>query len=221
MKRILCLSSFLIIMFAITVQAQVKVACVGNSITENHGIAQGKKYPDVLQSLLGDGVTVRNYGLGGRTLLKKGDRPYWKEEKYTEVLAWQPDLVIIKLGTNDSKPQNWQYSNEFVSDYVALIQSFKQLPSKPIVYICLPVPVFEDKWGITEAVVKNEVIPMVKQVAKKAHVKTIDLNTALSGQPQLFYDGIHPNAEGCSVMANAIYAKVVKKINKRQPYVAK
>ena len=33
------------------------------------------------------------------------------------------------LGTNDSKPQNWQYRLEFMSDLKALINKFKYLPS--------------------------------------------------------------------------------------------
>jgi acyl-CoA thioesterase I len=219
MNKLFLSLSLLLMAAAVALQAQVKVACVGNSITENRGIGQGQKYPDVLQNLLGDGFAVRNYGLGGRTLLKHGDKPYWNEAKYAEVLAWQPDVIIIKLGTNDSKPQNWQYKNEFVADYISLVESFKKLSSNPVVYVCLPVPVFEDKWGITESVVRNEVIPMVKQVAKNTHVKTIDLHTALSGQPQLFYDGIHPNADGCKIMATAIDAKIHKKLKRRKPFV--
>ncbi|NJM24424.1 MAG: hypothetical protein HC859_01760 [Bacteroidia bacterium] len=54
--------------------AAVKVACVGNSITEGSNIEVGKRYPEQLQGLLGSGYEVRNYGLSGRTLLKKGDR---------------------------------------------------------------------------------------------------------------------------------------------------
>lgn len=195
-------------------QSQVKVACVGNSITENRGIAVGEKYPDVLQTLLGNGCEVRNYGLGGRTLLKKGDHPYWNEGKYSDVLEWQPDVVIIKLGTNDSKPQNWKYKDEFAGDYAAFIQSFRQLPSKPLVYVCFPVPVMEDKWGITDSIVKNEVTPIVRAVAKKAHVKTIDLYAPFVGRGGLFYDGIHPNADGCRLMGETIHGVIGKKVSK-------
>ena len=50
--------------------SQIKIACVGNSITENWALDQNDKYPSILQRLLGDGYTVRNYGIGGRTMLK-------------------------------------------------------------------------------------------------------------------------------------------------------
>ena len=206
--------ALLAVSLSLTGQNKVKVACVGNSITENRGIAEGKKYPDVLQSLLGNSFEVRNCGVSGRTLLKNGDHPYWNESKYGEVLSWLPDIVIIKLGTNDSKPKNWKYKNEFVSDYIDFIQSFKNLPSKPVIYVCLPVPVIIDKWGITENVVKNEVHPLVRKVARKTHLKLIDLYTPMVGKDSLFYDGVHPNAYGTKLMAETIYGVISKKAQK-------
>ncbi len=184
-------------------EQKVKVACVGNSITEGAGLT--KTYPDVLQELLGDSYEVRNYGIGGRTLLRKGDYPYWNETKYKEVLTWAPNIVIIKLGTNDTKPQNWQFKDEFIEDYVDLINSFKNLPSKPTVLICNPIPVFEDKWGINQAVMDNEVIPAMKEIAEKAEVQIIDVYQPFLGKADLTYDAIHPNDEGAGFLATEIY----------------
>ncbi|KAA3439458.1 GDSL-type esterase/lipase family protein [Rufibacter hautae] len=193
----------LLVCFGATAQNKIKVACVGNSITEGHGLKQ--PYPVVLQQLLGDAYEVRNYGLGGRTLLKKGDFPFWNESKYQEALAWNPDIVIIKLGTNDSKPQNWKFKDEFVPDYIQFVTSFKKLASKPKVYVCNPLPVFETKWGINEPVVKNEILPAVKKVAKKTKAKTIDLYTPFLGKPELTYDGIHPNDAGAALLAQEVF----------------
>lgn len=97
--------------WAINIKAQIKVACVGNSITENIALSNKHKYPSILQDLLGNGYIVRNYGIGARTMLKKGDYPYWNEERYKEVLAWNPDIVIVKMGTNDAKAKNWVYKD--------------------------------------------------------------------------------------------------------------
>jgi lysophospholipase L1-like esterase len=195
----------LVLLFAVRGQAQgtIKVACIGNSITEGAGLET--PYPEALQALLGDGYEVRNYGIGGRTLLKKGDFPYWNERKYQEALDWEADIVIIKLGTNDTKPQNWKFKDEFVSDYVELVKSFKKSPSKPQVYVCYPVPVFEDKGGINETAVKNEVLPAVKKVAKKTKVRTIDLYAPFLGKSDLTYDGIHPNDAGAALLAQLVY----------------
>lgn len=186
-----------------TNEAKIKIACVGNSITEGAGLA--KTYPDVLQELLGQSYEVRNYGIGGRTLLRKGDLPYWNETKYKEVLTWAPGIVIIKLGTNDTKPQNWQFKDEFVDDYIDLIHSFKSLPSSPKVLICNPIPVFEDKWGINKATMDNEVIPAIKKIAEAAEVQIIDVYQPFQGKANLTYDAIHPNDEGAGFLATEIY----------------
>lgn len=187
-------------------QSKVKVACVGNSITEGAGLKQ--TYPEVLEELLGDQFEVKNYGVSGRTLLKKGDFPYWNEDKYNKVLAWNPDIVVIKLGTNDTKPQNWQYKEDFVKDYVALVESFQNLPSKPQVYLAYPVPVFEDKWGINEKAVTNEILPAVRKIARKTKVKTIDLYTPFLGKAELTHDGIHPNDAGAALIAQEVYKAI-------------
>lgn len=100
MYRVLIIS--VVIGWAINIKAQIKVACVGNSITENIALSNEQKYPSILQDLLGNGYIVRNYGIGARTVLKKGDYPYWNEERYKEVLAWNPDIVIVKMGDRKS-----------------------------------------------------------------------------------------------------------------------
>lgn len=191
-------------------QTKTKVACVGNSITEGAGIEAGKNYPEQLQTLLGDTYEVKNYGIGGRTLLKKGDYPYWKEAKYQEILLWQPDVVVIKLGTNDSKPQNWQHKADFEKDYVKFIKSFKKLPNRPKVYICKPMPAYRENFNIRPAVISDEMLPLIEKIAKKTKVPVIDLYTPMLGQEATAPDGIHPNAEGDAILAQEVF-KAIKK----------
>ncbi|CAM3723993.1 GDSL-type esterase/lipase family protein [Pontibacter korlensis] len=205
-----------ILLLAVGAQAQstIKVACIGNSITE--GVGLETTYPEALQELLGDGYEVRNFGASARTLLKKGGYSYWDDHKYQDALSWNPDMVIIKLGTNDTKPQHWQFKEEFIPNYIELVASFKDLPSKPKVYLCYPLPVFEDKWGINEETMKNEILPAVKKVAKKTKVKTIDLYTAFLGKADLTYDAIHPNEAGAALIANEVYKALPVSNNKKK-----
>jgi len=81
----------------------IRIACVGDSITYGAGIKGRvtKSYPAQLQELLGATYNVGNFGVSGRTLLKKGDKPYWENKAYKNALDFKPDIVIIKLGTND------------------------------------------------------------------------------------------------------------------------
>lgn len=203
-------SLVLLFIFPLTgfTQPKIKVACVGNSITEGARIEPGKTYPEQLQILLGDTYEVKNYGISGRTLLKKGDYPYWNEAKYQDVLQWQPNVVVIKLGTNDSKPQNWQHKANFKKDYVKFIKSFKKLPSHPKVYICKPMPAYRENFRISPTVIKDEMLPLIEAIAKKTKVTVIDLYTPMLGKDALAPDGIHPTAEGDAILADEVYKAI-------------
>jgi lysophospholipase L1-like esterase len=159
--------------------------------------------------MLGDAYQVKNFGVSGRTLLKKGDFPYWNEPEYEEVKAFRPDVVVIKLGTNDSKPQNWQYKADFVQDYLDLIREFRMhMPKDGKVYIVLPVPVTRVNFGITPDVMNNEQRLMLFEIIQKSGAEVIDLYTPLMDKPELLPDGVHPNAEGLTIMAGVISRRI-------------
>lgn len=191
----------------------IKVACIGNSITYGAGVGNIplNSYPAQLQRLLGVQWEVRNFGVSGRTMLRKGDYPYWKEEAFVQAKDYQPDIVIIKLGTNDSKPHNWVYGNEFYADYKLMIKEFKGLSSKPQILICKPVPAYAVQWGINDSVIVNGVIPVVNRLAVEEKLQIVDLYKALSGKSQMFPDKIHPNSEGACLIAKSIYTALTGK----------
>ena len=206
------LTSFLALLLAFTAPAQnaparIKVACVGDSITYGHGIKDRARdtYPAQLQQLLGDRHDVQNFGVSGRTLLQRGDFPYRKEKAFGDAKAFAPNIVIIKLGTNDTKPQNWKFKDDFPADAKALIQEFQNLPGKPKVYVCRPVPVYPPgAFNIRADVLDNELLPALDQAAKETGAQVIDLHTALSDRPDLFPDKVHPNEAGAKLMAQTI-----------------
>lgn len=82
--------------------APVRVACVGDSITAGVGASKGNAYPDQLGRMLGGKWAVMNFGVSGATLLNHGDKPYQKQAAFKKALDSQPNVVIIKLGTNDT-----------------------------------------------------------------------------------------------------------------------
>lgn len=184
----------------------IRVACIGDSITFGAGVENREVncYPAVLERLLGPKVKVMNFGVSGATLLSKGDHPYQKLPQYEEALGYKPDVVIIKLGTNDSKPQNWAHAKEFTSDLEAMLDRFSHLPVRPKIWLCLPVPAYQVQWGINDDVIVNGVIPAIKKVAQSRHIPVIDLYDALSNRPDLFPDKIHPNAKGAALIAKTI-----------------
>jgi acyl-CoA thioesterase I len=192
----------------------IKVACVGDSITYGAGVEQRDRnnYPAVLGRMLGDKWEVRNFGVSGATMVRDGDRPYHKEKAYAAAIEYKPDVLIVKLGTNDSKPQNWKHADKYPADYKQLIEDFRKANEKVRVYVCLPVPVFGNgAFGITEKVVKEEVIPRAREVAKEANADVIDLYAALEGKAELVPDKVHPNAKGAAVMAGTVYQALTGK----------
>jgi lysophospholipase L1-like esterase len=189
----------------------VKVACVGDSITQGFRTSAGKSYPKQLQDLLGTQWQVQNFGVGGRTLLKKGDHPYWIENAFKNAEAFNPDVVIIMLGTNDTKPQNWAHKDEFVADYKELVETFKNLASKPRVYICRPPPVpKQGNYGIGETNLDLE-MPWIDQLATDENVGLIDMHASLVGHPELQPDRVHPNDQGAKILAETAAAALTGK----------
>jgi lysophospholipase L1-like esterase len=184
--------------------APVRVACVGASITLGVGAEKGKSYPSQLQAILGDKWQVRNFGVSGRTLMKKGDHPYWIEKAFQAAQDFKPDVVVILLGSNDTKPKNWVHHEEFEADCKEMVETFKNLESKPRVFICrLPPATAPGNYGINEANLDIE-NQMFDEVAHAENVGIIDIHAALADKPELLPDHVHPNTAGAGVMARTV-----------------
>jgi len=196
-------------------EGRIKVACVGDSITFGAGVEQRETnaYPIVLQKLFGEKYEVKNYGISGATMLRKGDHPYHKQKAYQDALAFKPDIVVIKLGTNDSKPQNWdKHKADYAADYQAMIDAFKQANPQAKVYCALPVPVVDKgNFGIRNEIVKPEIIPLIKQVAEQTGSRVIDLYAPFEGRETLIPDKVHPNAEGAALIAKTVHEAIAAK----------
>ncbi len=191
---------------------QVRVACVGDSITYGAGVQdrETNNYPSQLAGLLGDTFEVRNFGRNGATLSTTGDLPYKDTEEFQAATDFLPDVIILKLGTNDTKPQNWKGTEAFEADLRAMLAHFTRLKNRPRpkVWVCLPVPVYEDKWGINAATLDGEILPAIMNVCNRQKVPIIDLHDALTGHPEYFDDGVHPNARGAALMAQTVYQAI-------------
>ena len=198
---VVILMASLIVLFFETQQASastVRVACVGDSITKD------TTYTEVLSGMLGANYTVQNFGVGRTTVSLQFNKPYMNQPAFQEAQKFNPDIVVIMLGTNDAYLSEEQRSN-FTNDYQALISSFQSLPSNPQIYIAVPPPVFNNTMGLPSAVLDNEVIPLVNQTATNLNLPTIDVHTPLLGTPQDFKDGVHPNMWGSEVIASEVY----------------
>lgn len=201
---------FITVQYVAAQKKVIKIACIGNSITYGVGTRNPAKdsYPAVLGQMLGDGYEVRNFGVSARTMLMKGDNPYMKEERYRQALDYNPDIVTIKLGTNDTKPQNWRYKSDFKKDMETMIRTLRALPSKPEIYLCYPIPAYAVQWGINDSIIVHGVMPVINRLAAKYGLKVIDLHTPLTGMKECFADNVHPNEKAAVRIAQAIYRQL-------------
>ena len=206
----------------------IRIACVGDSITWGYTITHHRlalAWPGVLQKLVGKKYKSANFGHSGATLLKKGNLPYWTTPEFKEATRFDPNIVIIMLGTNDTKPQNWKkYGSQFTANAVALIRHFRHLRAHPKIYICTPPPVVRDNklgignpWGINEKTLVAGVIPAIKRAERATHVMVIHVHRLMLKRithPLYTYfahDGVHPDPAGQAVMGKIIYQAVFRR----------
>ena len=189
---------------------QLRVACVGDSITYGFFV-RGQlwnSYPSVLQKLLGKGYCVGNFGFSNRTASEDGDYPYTREKLYKKSLDFRPDIVLIMLGSNDSKPNNWN-ADGYARSLARLSRSYMALGSRPRVLLMTPPSVFHFRkkvlWTIQGDVLENEVVPICRRVAEELGLACVDVHGAFLGKKELFVDGCHPNVPGARLLAETVY----------------
>lgn len=210
MKRILLAVLGLLMAMPQFAQEKIKVACIGNSITYGTGVAdrEADAYPVKLQAMLGDKYEVGNFGKPGATLLNKGHRPYTRQQEYKDALAFAGDIVVIHLGINDTDPRNWpNYRDEFIGDYRALMQSFREVNPK-CRFILARLSPLSDRHKRFESGTRDwhaEIQSAIECVARAEGVQLIDFHTPLYSYPYLLEDAIHPNAEGAAILAKTVY----------------
>lgn len=194
----------------------IRIACVGDSITFGDGAQNPKteSYPAQLSALLSEEFKVKNFGIPGATALRRADRPYLKNLTFHFARYFQPNLIILNLGINDIKPRNWIHKQNFVADYTTLITAFQKLSSRPQIFICYPTPVFFNSFGVDPAIVPTELIPLIDTVIQNNNAILLDLNTPLKVKNELFADGVHPNAQGYTLIAQTVFKGL-------RPYLSK
>jgi len=188
--------------------AKIKIACIGASITYGARLNNPAKesYPAQLQTMLGDRYEVHNYGVSGCTMLRKGNLPYWNTPAYQAALAYNPDMVTIDLGGNDSKLINRIYLDDYKKDCRDMVQSFAALPAHPRIILLLPVVSFvTDTTGVWDPVIVNQIIPLTREVAYEDKRELFNTHPLLIDKPRLMPDKIHPELAGTTIIAKNLY----------------
>lgn len=188
----------------------LKVACVGNSITYGYGLPDREReaYPVRLQQMLGEEYSVRNFGKSGATLLYRGHRPYVRQEEFRQAMEFAADIVVIHLGINDTDPRDWpHFRDDFVKDYMALIDSFRTVNPRCRVLVArmTPIPDRHRRFETSTRDWHDDIQQAIAQVARNTGARLIDFYEPLHDKHNLFPDALHPNAEGTEIMAKVVY----------------
>ncbi|MBN2655593.1 MAG: hypothetical protein JXR86_00930 [Spirochaetales bacterium] len=188
----------------------VRVAAVGDSITWGYGVVNRNRnsWPAVVESLSRGVFETGNFGRNGATLTSEGDRPYIDTPQYSRALDFDASIVVIALGTNDTKIGNRIFLDRFKEDYKALIRSFLSGDKKREVYLCLPPPLFENSWGMEGDLLEKCLIPLIGEIAAEEDCGIIDLYHPLLDREELFIDGVHPDFNGAGIIGDLIFKQI-------------
>lgn len=185
------------------VKQPVSIVCVGNSITEGIGASSSDyAWPAQMGRLLGGKYAVLNRGVSGTTMGRKTNFPYWSTERFRQAKEADPQILFIALGTNDADPNRWkQWGGEFKSDYLAMVEEFRQNGRNPIIYCVLPPCHFPTASSQLNNILENQLIPQVRQVAREVGAYVVDFHSPTQDMNALFPDNTHPNDVGAAALA--------------------
>lgn len=189
-----------------------RIACVGDSITWGFTIVNRRKYsyPALLQQRLGDEYEVRNFGYNDAAARFDADTPYVKKNVYQDSLEWNPDVVLLMLGSNDTKRRNWD-PEIFRRDYTRIVKSYLKLPSKPRVILIAPIQIFQPMHipvlGLYSETMENGVRPAIREIASETGLELVDLANLFTDSKYMM-DGVHPQREGAKMLEEAIFKGV-------------
>ena len=127
-------------------------------------------------------------------------------------------MVTIMLGTNDSKDRYWGSGDEaygadaFAEQLTALINTYKALPSNPVVFIATSPTVYGELVDSINDPGVTEIVEIQKEVAAAEGCEIIDINAYTKNHQDWFGDGVHPNDNGYAQIATQ-FANAIAEVN--------
>lgn len=171
---------------------KTKVLWIGDSITQGYGaFITGQTYVNVANRLLG--YEILNQGIGGY---------YYDEHILTPISDFQPDKIIIAMGTN-------QFLGKEKSETIPAF--YRKLAA---VYPDVPVLTITPLWRhdyIEQRAAFDECVSIIqKSAAPYPNITVIDGFQLVPGCAEYYIDGLHPNALGMTLYGQNLAAKIQK-----------
>ncbi len=209
------------------------IVCFGDSTTAPRDVA-GRDltvYADILRAELPKkGITgsVLNKGVGGNTT--KDALARFK----TDVLDYNPDLVIMQFGCNDSAMDVWKDPPvteprvslaEYISNLQTMIHALKDRGCRVILMTPEPrrwttkmvslygKPPYNPNDPMGFNLLFTDYAQAVRDIAKKENMALVDIYNIFTACGEkidtFFLDGVHPNDEGHRLVVDALLKKLV------------
>lgn len=167
-----------------TLAAKLRVTATGDSITNGYGTFR-----------LQNAFDRRGADVDTMTLAKGGfnSTSYMNSSLFDFVFATDPDVIVIKLGTNDAFANNFDV---FTSNLPKIYDSFQTFINSrgnhPIVIPMTIIPVLNDE--AINLAIDESFNPFIRQESKSRGWQVLDINSRIQKVPdwrQFYNDGIH------------------------------
>jgi hypothetical protein len=116
--------------------------------------------------------------------------PYWTTNEFAAATNRMAplDAVVIMLGTNDAKANNWLYlgnETQYGLDAEKMVRTFMSLPQKPRVFLSTPPPLYHPTYTMNQTVVGVVMPAILEHIAVRTGCEFIDMIAPLGGWPTL------------------------------------
>mmetsp|Transcript_123547 Transcript_123547/g.214281 ORF Transcript_123547/g.214281 Transcript_123547/m.214281 type:complete len:372 (-) Transcript_123547:307-1422(-) len=186
----------------------LRIACVGDSLTFHH--RHGSAYPVHLQQYMSElhpNASVFGFGKASSTAMVNTDRPYTKTSAWPLVLEWEPHIVVMLFGINDSKKRNWVRAGgaqQFYQELLGLVNTFRNLRTAPDVIIGEPYRGYKEYAEVQWPLVTGTINSIIRRVACEERLPLFSLVTPFFKGRFTLTNGVHPTERGRQVMAQIV-----------------
>jgi lysophospholipase L1-like esterase len=192
---------------SVTSTGESRVVFMGNSITEGWI----RIHPEFFA-----GKSYINRGISGQTT------PQMLVRFRADVIKLKPKVVLILAGTNDIAGNTGPSTLEMIEDNIISMTQLAKANGIKVI-LCSVLPVFDYPWkpGLEPAEKIVKLNKMIKEYAAKSGSFYLDYYSSLVDErkgmkDEYSKDGVHPNAEGYSVMEPLAEKAIARVLNSKK-----
>ena len=204
--RVFILFSYILISTAalfpedLTFSKSLKIACVGDSLTHGYGLFNRKKdsYPSQIESLLPPDWEVRNFGVNG-ACATEDHSDFYLNNSVTELVEWEADMIILMLGSNDSKNSIWKSRMSYIKGLERILNRIKGIKTE--IVLITPPPCHTNVFGIRNDRIHDDIIPALQWFSDREGYTLLDTGKLFRNEEGIFLDNIHLNTKGYGILS--------------------